>query len=374
MVVVLAVFVVPWNLTNESVSSSQQQQQSVSLVPSGVPTVSWAPTGQPSMVPSSAPTPWDPRKQGILELIQNQTLLTTPLSFPSAEATNPTTEEAALAWILNQDSVAITLDPLLDSKRILQRYALATLWFFQLTTGSEWNSVAQTAWLTDAHECDWAMVECEELFFILGTENTTVTNNQPEELLCTLISCAQRVDVVRRFSITQQGLKGQLSHDVGLLSHLTISRLSKNELYGTIPSSMTYLTDLEVWDLQSNALTGPIPEAVGTLTNLEWWILDNNLLDGTLPSSIVHLIKLEDWQFSNNQLSGAIPEEITSLTNLKFLVGERNGFTGVIPTGIGQLTNIISFDLSSNPRLSGPIPSDIARFTNVEFLFFLTLL
>ena len=75
VVVVLVVFVVPWNLTNGSVSSSQQQQQSVYLVPSNnnnSPFL-WYPLGFPpchGLQPGNPP--WFPPVHRLLGIPENK--------------------------------------------------------------------------------------------------------------------------------------------------------------------------------------------------------------------------------------------------------------------------------------------------------------
>ncbi|KAF3442086.1 hypothetical protein FNV43_RR16002 [Rhamnella rubrinervis] len=82
--------------------------------------------------------------------------------------------------------------------------------------------------------------------------------------------------------------------------------LSKRNLTGAIPSSLTKLSGLvELW-LDWNSLTGPIPDLSGCV-DLRIIHLENNQLTGPLPSSLMNVPNLKELYVQNNLLSGTVP-------------------------------------------------------------------
>ena len=106
--------------------------------------------------------------------------------------------------------------------------------------------------------------------------------------------------------------------------------------------------------LQKGGLNGSIPAEIGSLDKLvDLWLYINEL-SGPLPAELSNLSDLETLMLANNNLSGQIPEALNDLTlNRLWLKG--NNFTGCVPY---NLTLVPDNDLS---RVSLPAcapPSD----------------
>ena len=296
------------------------------------------PTPSPPTFPPSPPPTFDPRTQSILSLIQSKTLSNgSPLRYPTSFVSSATLEEQALEWVMDDDPAQLEADSPGDQNRILQRYALATLWFLERTTADEWGNASDPSntstwglqnWLSDAHECEWHMVICEEKVLDATKESALV---------------------IRGLSLHDQGFRGRPSSDLTLLSHLTVLDLSGNELSGPFPSGITELTALTALRFNGNALIGPIPKEIGRLTNLQILNLSvNDWLNGTIPTTVGQLTELDTMDLSFNNLSGPIPPEISRLTNLESLILRNNSLTNTIPEDIVQLSMLRTLDVSSN--------------------------
>jgi hypothetical protein len=59
--------------------------------------------------------------------------------------------------------------------------------------------------------------------------------------------------------LNDNGMRGQIPHDLGLLTDLTDLNLDDNLLFGTIPSSLGALTALTSLYLNDNQLVGTMP-------------------------------------------------------------------------------------------------------------------
>ncbi|GAU35559.1 hypothetical protein TSUD_384070 [Trifolium subterraneum] len=88
--------------------------------------------------------------------------------------------------------------------------------------------------------------------------------------------------------------------------HSTID-LSKNDLSGEIPVTITQLIHLGALNLSWNRLTGNIPNGIGLLKDLEDLDLSHNNLSGSIPTSMTSMTFLSQLNLSYNNLSGRIP-------------------------------------------------------------------
>ena len=203
------------------------------------------------------------RSSFIVDYINDLRRPRAPLQYPFVSSRSATEEERALAWIIESDPLSV-LDPL----RLRQRYVLAIL------------RPLLSSWLSDAHECRWSGVDCDqETVTQIVLENTTLRS-------------------------------GSIPEDIGMLSDLTRLHLFDSEITGPIPSTMGLLLRLEHLDLSGNLLTGTVPSIIGQLTNLQalgWYA---NRLTGTLPAEIGSLTQLTVFSTSDNDITGTIPVDL----------------------------------------------------------------
>ena len=116
-------------------NSPPQPTGGPSSEPSRMPTANHAP------VPSMAPTTSYARTVNVISFLQDLTLSSSPLRYPAPEG-SATAEEKALAWILDADPAQLGVETEENQHRLVQRYALATLWSLQ-DTQEPWNSNAR---------------------------------------------------------------------------------------------------------------------------------------------------------------------------------------------------------------------------------------
>jgi hypothetical protein len=186
------------------------------------------------------------RADTILSYINVITLSGRLLKYPSISSA----EERAVQWLI-EDDLGTAVD---DEQSLRQRYVLGTLWFLQTTPTIGFGSADfASTWATSIDECAWSDVECDV--------NGRVT----------------------ALSLWGENVRGQIPHDLGLLTELTYLSLWKNQLSGTIPSSLGNLIDLMELVLLDNLLSGTIPSSLKNLTALTRLFLNDNQLVGTMP-------------------------------------------------------------------------------------------
>lgn len=184
----------------------------------------------------------------------------------------------AFHWIVFEDERRV--DP--DDPHLVQRYALATLWFATNDDayaaeggGHAGNSdddgrdggvrrrkKGEGKWkrrlnfLSPLHECDWrgegGIRRCDSDGYVADVS-------------------------------LWNGLRGTIPSEIGSLTKLTVLYLARNELRGTIPATIGRLTDLEYLGLQHNKLTGTVPSVhFGGLLRLTNAYFEKNDLTGTI--------------------------------------------------------------------------------------------
>jgi Leucine-rich repeat (LRR) protein len=172
---------------------------------------------------------------------------------------------------------------------------------------------------------------------------------------------------VEKVALFRNQLRGTIPSSLGNLTRLQFLQLGVNFLHGVIPSSLGNLTQLQYLSLAANDLSGAIPSSLGNLTNLHDLDLYNNLLSGEIPSSLGNLTNLQNLRLAGNPLTGVIPSSLGNLSNLQYLALQYSQLSGPIPSSLGNLSNLLDLDLSDS-ELSGAIPPSLSQLTHLRTL------
>ncbi|KAJ6699911.1 POLYGALACTURONASE INHIBITOR 2 [Salix purpurea] len=183
-------------------------------------------------------------------------------------------------------------------------------------------------------------------------------------------------------------LSGEIPAEVGDLPYLKtleLHKLSRLNLTGPVPDSLSNLKNLRVLDLSFNSLSGSIPSSLALLPEIDILGLDRNKLTGPIPESFGNFVgRVPGISLSHNQLSGKIP---ASLDNRDFrwvdfsrnkLEGDASMFFGPNKTtGVVDLSrNLLEFDFSkvvfpttltnldiNHNKIFGSIPTQMTQLT-----------
>ena len=144
--------------------------------------------------------------------------------------------------------------------------------------------------------------------------------------------------------LSDNGLKGAIPTDVGMLISLTVLDLSwNNDISGAIPAELGNLVNLETLDLgdqtgqhdPSQGLSGTIPKELGGLVNLRTLVLSWHLLDGVIPTELGNLSNLERLELRGNSLSGNIPADLGWIGEARSVDAEPQRPQRDHPQGVG---------------------------------------
>lgn len=124
-----------------------------------------------------------------------------------------------------------------------------------------------------------------------------------------------KLDALEVLSLRSNRLTVGLPPDVASIPSLHSLYLQRNNLSGTIPTSLS--SNLTFLDLSYNSFVGEIPLKVQNITELTGLSLQNNSLSGPIPD--LHLPKLRYLNLSNNNFSGAIPPSLQKFPANSFL-------------------------------------------------------
>ena len=95
----------------------------------------------------------------------------------------------------------------------------------------------------------------------------------------------------------------------GSPQRVTIIKLQKRNLDGSIPADIGKIEKLvDLW-LYVNSLTGPLPAELGDLADLETLMLSNNELSGQIPDALNDLTLKRLW-LKNNSFTGCMPANL----------------------------------------------------------------
>ncbi|MBP2832846.1 hypothetical protein J8281_11675 [Aquimarina sp. U1-2] len=214
--------------------------------------------------------------------------------------------------------------------------------------------------------------------FYTATNGTNWKNTQegnqpwqiddPNSLVTDWYGVEVRDGRVTKLALNKNNLTGSLPSSIGVLDRMIQLVLSSNKIGGDLPNSLVQLTELRSLHISKNEFTGPLPiQKIVNATKISHLYFDGNNFSGPIPPEIVQLSNLSFANFSYNQLSGSIPLEITQLPKLASLYLSGNELSGTIPSAFGQMTKLSRLSLGEN-NLTGTIPAELGNLTTLGSL------
>ena len=255
-----------------------------------------------------------------------------------------TPQYQALKWLAQDDAYRIHVLDDAETSHIVQRYALAVLYFAtgfvnaggeDVLVGINHTWVESFEFLQEDHECSWSGA----------------------------LQCGSDGDVVTGITLQGNGLVNALPSELAFLTSLEYLDLGGNQLVGPLPPALSQLTHL---DLNRNVFTGTIHSSYATMTDLKVLHLQLNSLRGTLMENFGDLRKLTSLDFEANLLTGTIPESMWELTNMEvFILDTQKKLEGTISPNIGKWKNATMLLINVLNGLTGSIPTEIGLLTGL---------
>jgi Leucine-rich repeat (LRR) protein len=192
----------------------------------------------------------------------------------------------------------------------------------------------------------------ESYFWSQSSEGTQVEFSSENESIVTFtVPTEENDDVVCIVSLTVTDNDGNTD-----MTQLTITGVEDVDCFAEDGTE-----GIEIWgncysientlslELSNSGIDGEISPEIGRLINLTYLNLENNQLSGEIPSEIGNLINLNSLFLTSNQLSGDIPESMENMTNLFSLWLSDNQLSGM-PSNICSWPSYINgyLLLSSN--------------------------
>jgi Leucine rich repeat len=181
----------------------------------------------------------------------------------------------------------------------------------------------------------------------------------------TAISCEIPLlpPTLHQLVLSRNNLYGQIPPSISNCTNIKIIDLSYNHLTGPIPDQLTQLLNLVKLDLGFNSINGRIPDQISDLKKLELLDLSYNLLTDGLPSGIGEMVSLKEVYLSGNQrIGGQIPEIWEKIGGNLLGIGFSNlGLVGSIPVSMGVFLKNLCYLALDNNLLEGPVPVQFKR-------------
>ncbi|CAB9515264.1 Leucine Rich Repeat [Seminavis robusta] len=255
--------------------TTAEQEEPMMVVATPTPTTAMDTATITTTLTTMAPT----RNATIFNLLPNFTR-------ESIQSDSNSPQALAYQWLLDDNDAGETL---LSEDRILQRFALATL-FYATRGPTEW--LQSNHWLNHSrHECDW--FQNKDQYTVLGatSNNETIPDGSP----CWDPASPNQTD------------------------SLQYLRLQQNQLQGTLPPELSLLTNLVRLDLMSNDLTNTIPTELGQLSLLQvLGLSENPSLGGTIPAELASIGSLTRFSVADTNVTGQVPDELCAIDTIEF--------------------------------------------------------
>lgn len=319
-------------------------------------------------------------------------------------------QSLALTWA---ESTSNGDSPVMSRSRILQRFALACLYYATnnvstpwttaliMQEGAEGDSLFQQGdwwnskgWLDADDECSWYGITCNNesgQVQSVDLSNNRLTGTLPPEIRLLQASLVE-LNLEKNMFYNENGIDfvGDLENlqvlllahnaileDNGLpLSFQSLTKLRSLDISyclftGTIEEGFfnVFGATLEYLDLSGNTFEGPVPVSVANLWALKYLYISDNQFEGSLdPILKTTLPNLEEfWADDNEKLNAVIPPEIKNLSSLKSLSLVNCNLGGYIPKEIGNLVSMEQLWLSEN-KLNDKIPAELGSLTVLTVL------
>ncbi|KAK2983458.1 hypothetical protein RJ640_024454, partial [Escallonia rubra] len=168
------------------------------------------------------------------------------------------------------------------------------------------------------------------------------------------------------FSLRRNDLSGSIPSTIKGLQKLQRIHVADNNLRGSIPNDICQLPNLFALNLYTNYLSA-VPACLSNISSLRELVLSSNKLTARIPTSLGNLQDLLIFDASFNSLHGSLPYEIGNLKAVTLLDLSYNNFFGDIPSSIGDLQNLVNLSLGHN-ELTGTIPKTFRSLVSLEIL------
>ncbi|KAF8408770.1 hypothetical protein HHK36_004839 [Tetracentron sinense] len=167
--------------------------------------------------------------------------------------------------------------------------------------------------------------------------------------------------------LSQNQLKGNLSHMMKWGNSIEFLDLSQNQLTGSIPEVTSQFLRLNYLNLSHNSLSNSLPAVLAQYPKLRILDLSFNLLDGPLLPDLLMLATLQELHLRNNSLIRGIEFSPPNVPNLRVLDLSHNQFNGYFPNQFGSLHGLQVLDLAGN-NISGSLPSSVSDLNSLSSL------
>ncbi|XP_022748028.1 probable LRR receptor-like serine/threonine-protein kinase At3g47570 [Durio zibethinus] len=160
------------------------------------------------------------------------------------------------------------------------------------------------------------------------------------------------------------------------ISNLKILAIGRNNLSGTIPSSIYNLPSMAYVDMGTNKLSGNLAPEIGfAFPKLEILYIGDNQFTGTIPRSVTNIHGLQQFDIQSNGFSGSVPDNMENLQNLELFTIDYNHL-GIGNAGdldfLSSLSNCSQVKLLAihENRLGRVLPESVANLsTQLDLLY-----
>ena len=220
-----------------------------------------APVNPPTVPPTVAPVPV-PTAPPTLDPI-TQLIISVSLDGGASLSDPDAYQAKALNWLLSSNTAN------LSNARLVQRWVLACIYFatFEVRTiftdaafgeGNVLPWLSSTNWVTDANECDWTKVDCDEnnSVTILDLFSNILTGEFPREVEL-LSATLEILDIGDNF-VFADGI--DINQSLGKLTNLRDLRYDQTNFLNDngIPLEINNLKALEFYACASTIYRGPL--------------------------------------------------------------------------------------------------------------------
>ncbi|BBH02087.1 hypothetical protein Prudu_012547 [Prunus dulcis] len=256
----------------------------------------------------------------------------------------------------------------LDLHRILVRHQLLESDAPMKILMDEWD-IRPPSWVgSDPCVGGWEGIECtNSRITSIALADMGLTGRLPSDI--------ELLSELEILSLKNNSFNGLIPPSIGNLTNLFFLDLSDNKLVGSFPVSnrtapgLDQLEKARHFHFQNNQLSGIIPPKLfSSQMKLIHVIFDRNNLTGSIPSTLGLVQSLQAVRLDRNSLNGSVPSNLKNLSKIAELDMSNNTFdVSDVPSWFSTLLNLTTL-MMENTRLQGEVPQALFSNYNLETL------
>eukprot|EP01025_Chloroclados_australasicus_P036113 TRINITY_DN3674_c0_g2_i1.p1 TRINITY_DN3674_c0_g2~~TRINITY_DN3674_c0_g2_i1.p1 ORF type:complete len:669 (+),score=68.26 TRINITY_DN3674_c0_g2_i1:262-2007(+) len=229
---------------------------------------------------------------------------------------------------------------------------------------SEFNN-----WVGD-YPCDWKYVQCAQVEGEYKRVNKIDMDFQfidkEDTITGSLVKEFSKLRYLSELIINNQvDITGELHPEFSVLEKLSILRIFRTGISGTLPQSYSAWNNIEYFAASYNSLSGTLPPGYSNWYRVQRvYLFGNSQMSGIIPAQYSTWSELLALELGEGRISGTFPVEFSTWAQIEYFDVGDVYITGTLPAQYSTW-QLNQFDVHSN-FVTGTLPPEYSTMTDMQ--------